>query len=152
MMLKRYQSILALVLAVVTTFLVSCSSPTATKAPPTYTSTQLEQIQKYASTIDGFRDRITELNNLIQNQEWIEVGSLIHGPLGTLRQEMAYLTRNLLPSAQPAARKAAKDVFCHLEAIDAAAQDNNYQKARDNYKEALKDFDAFLRQIPETNS
>lgn len=144
----RYQSILAVILAMVTTFLVSCSSPTATK-PPTYTPETIAQIQNYATTVAELRDRMLSLGNDIQKRDWTEVGSFIHGPLGELRQKMSYITRELLPKEQPAAKEVAQDLFTRLENLDAASSDGNYQKAIDNYRAALQDFDAFLQLIPE---
>jgi photosystem II protein PsbQ len=150
MIRMHYRSILAVILAMVTTFLVSCSSPTATK-PPTYTPEKIAQIQKFATAVTEVRDRMPILGNDIQKRDWTEVGSFIHGPLGELRQKMSYITRELLPKEQPAAREAAKDLFVHLENIDAASSSNNYQKAIDNYRAALQDFDAFLQLIPKSS-
>ncbi len=144
---KSYRSLLAVMLAMVMAFLVSCSSPTATK-PPTYTPEKIAQIQKYADTVTELRDKISILETNIQNRDWVEVGSFIHGPLGELRQKMSYITRELLPKDQKAAREAAKDFFTRLESIDLASSSANYQKALDNYRAALKDFDAFLQLIP----
>ncbi len=150
MRISRQRSILALFLAVLATFAVSFSSLAATPKTATYTPAQIEQIQqKYVPPILEARDRITsELETLIKERNWVYVGMFIHGPLGTLRQDMAYLSRNLLPKDQPESRKIAKEVFGHLEAIDKAAEANNYEAALKNYREALKDIDAFLQQVP----
>ncbi|AFZ18251.1 photosystem II protein PsbQ [Allocoleopsis franciscana] len=148
MLRKSYRSLLAVMLTLVMTLLVSCSSPTVTK-PPTYTPDKIAQIQKYASTVTDLRETMPTLATSIQNRNWTEVGSFIHGPLGELRQKMSYLTRELLPQDQKAAREAAQDLFTRLESIDLATESGNYQKAVDNYRLAIKDFDAFLQLIPE---
>jgi photosystem II protein PsbQ len=135
-------------LTLVMTFLVSCSSPTATK-PPTYTPDKIAQIQKYASTVTALRETMPNLATSIQNRDWTEVGSFIHGPFGELRQKMSYITRELLPQEQKAAKEAAQDLFTRLENIDLATEKGNYQKAVDNYRLAIKDFDTFLQLIPE---
>lgn len=146
--MKRYKSILASILAMVMVFLVSCGSPTPTK-PPTYTPETLEQISSYQSKLLGFRERMTELEELIAAKDWVNVRSLIHGPLGSLRQDMSYVSRLLLlPSEQKTALAEAREIFRHLEAIDQAAEDQNYALARDNYAEALKDFDRFFTLLP----
>ena len=147
--MKRLQSILILCLVLMTTLLVSCGSPTVAK--PTYTETQLEQIQKDAAGIQALRDRMLELPPLVQQKEWIDVGNFIHGPLGELRVKMSYLSRSLLPDAQQPALKSAKDVFGHINLIDEAAQSRDAAKALKNYNEALKDFDAFFSLIPNQN-
>ena len=143
----RFKSILASVLALVMVFLVSCGTATATK-PPTYTTAQLEQIQDYQSRLGVFRNRITELETFIGNRDWNNVRSLIHGPLGQLRQDMSYISRQLLPKDQKAALQGARDIFRHLEAIDAAGDTGNLEVAFANYQEAVKDFDAFTALLP----
>lgn len=150
MRISRQRSILAFFLAVFATFAVSFSSLAATPKAASYTPAQIEQIQqKYVPPILEARDRMTaELKPLIKERNWIYVGMFIHGPLGTLRQDMAYLSRNLLPNDQPESRKIAKEVFGHLEAIDKAAESGNYEVALTNYREALKDIDTFLGRVP----
>ncbi|HEY9832196.1 MAG TPA: photosystem II protein PsbQ, partial [Stenomitos sp.] len=106
-------------------------------------------IQKYASTVTALRETMPNLATSIQNRDWTEVGSFIHGPLGELRQKMSYITRELLPQDQKAAKEAAQDLFSRLQEIDLATEKGNYQKAVDNYRLAIKDFDAFLQLIPE---
>lgn len=146
--MKRYKSILASILAVVMVFLVSCGSPTPTK-PPTYTPETLEQISSYESELLEFRDRMIELEELINKPDWVDVSNLIHGPLGDLRRDMSYVSRLLLlPSEQKNALAKGREVFRDLETIDLAAQEQNYPLARDNYAEALKDFDEFLTLLP----
>jgi photosystem II protein PsbQ len=144
--MKRLRSVLVLCLVLMATLLVSCGSPTAVK--PTYTATQLEQIQKSTEGLQELRDRMLELPPLIQKQEWIDVGNFIHGPLGELRARMSRLSRSLLPNAQAPALQTAKDVFGHINAIDEAAQARDTTKALKNYNEALKDFDAFFNLLP----
>lgn len=148
MLRKSYRSLLAVMLTLVMTFLVSCSSPTA-KKPPTYTPDKIAQIQKYAATVTDLRETMPTLATSIQNRKWTDVGSFIHGPLGELRQKMSYVTRELLPQDQKAAKEAAQDLFSRLQDIDLATEKGNYQKAVDNYRLAIKDFDAFLQLIPE---
>ena len=147
MIRTSYRSVLALMLAMVTTFLVSCSSPTATK-PPTYTPEKIAQIQKFAPTVSELRDKMSILETDIQNAKWTEVISFIHGPLGELRQKMSYLTRELLPQDQLAASAATKDLFARLEDMDVASNEGKYQQAISSYRAALSDFDQFLQLIP----
>ncbi|GAC1502511.1 MAG: hypothetical protein NVS2B14_15140 [Chamaesiphon sp.] len=146
--MARYRSILALILAFVATFVVSCSSPTAQTKAPTYTPAQLEQLQGSVSGIVGLRDRLPELATLIENRDWNNVESFIHGPLGELRVKMNTLLRNLLPDAQAKALATSKEVFGHLNKIDQAAQESSYERAIRNYGGALKDLDAFLQLVP----
>ena len=147
--MPRYRSILAVFLALVATVLVSCGSPTAAK-PPTYTAAQLEQIQKYTPAIAQLRDRMDNLQTLIQQKNWTDVSTYIHGPLGELRRNLSLVSRSLLPTQQAEAKEISKGLFKHLEDIGAAAQTNSYSLAVKKYKDALADFDAFLKLIPES--
>jgi photosystem II protein PsbQ len=145
--MSRYRSILAGILALITVFVVSCGGPQASE-PPLYSQIQLERIQEYKADIQSFRDRMSELESLIQERDWIDVGNFIHGPLGDLRRDMGFVARNLDPQDAKAARNKAKELFVHLETIDRAATEANYSLALNNYAEALADFDAFLNQLP----
>ena len=147
MIMRNYRSILALILVLVTTFLVSCGSPKATKAP-TYTAEKLAVIQQLASTTAALRDKMPILEDKIQNKNWTDVGTYIHGPLGELRRNVSYLTRELLPQDQKAVSAAGKDLFDRLQDIDSAATKGKYDVAVQNYQAALKDFDDFLQAIP----
>jgi photosystem II protein PsbQ len=149
--MKIFRSILSLVLICVTTLLVSCSGPTAS-APPTYTSAKLQQIQTYRIPIDVAREKMNDLGRLISQKEWVDTGSIIHGPLGLLRRDMRYLADSLLPGEKERANDVAKEIFQHLEAIDAAAKDKNYAVAIGEYKEAVSDFDAFVELLPDTQA
>jgi photosystem II protein PsbQ len=146
--MARYRSILAFVLVIITTFLVSCGGP-AKVTGPTYSSAQLEQIQRYSDSVASLGDRMSsELLPLIEQEQWNDVESFIHGPLGELRTRMSRLARTLEPKAQKGALAAAQEVFEHLIKIDEAAQARDFAKASSNYGAALRDLDTFLQLMP----
>lgn len=147
--MKRYRSILACLLAFVMAFIVGCGSPEV-KEPPTYSDAQLEQIQNYKTDILGLRDRMTsELPAYINKRKWVEVDNFVHGPLGTLLQEMNLLTKNLLPNDQEPARKLSREVFEHLLQVGEAAEKADQSLAQTNYQAALQDLNAFLDLVPQ---
>lgn len=146
--MARFRSILAFFLVVITTLLVSCGSGAPTAKGPLYTDAQLEQIQRYTEDVQTLRDRMLEIPPLVQQQQWNDVESFIHGPLGELRVRMSRLARSLTPKAQKQAVAAAKEVFEHLNAIDEAAQERDTVKALRNYNQALQDFETFFQLIP----
>lgn len=148
MVMTNYRSILAVILAVVTTFLVSCGSPTA-KVPSTYTAQQIEQIQNVAATVAAVRSTMPVLEGKIQDRNWTDVRTYIHGPFGELRQKMSSLARQLLPQEQKAAIAASKDLFNRLQSLDLAAEKGNYEAAITSYRAAVRDFDEFLRLVPQ---
>ena len=148
----RYRSILSLILVIVTTFLVSCGSPTTASVPPTYTAAQIEQIQNYVPKIMTYRDRMKETPTLVQRRDWINLSNFVHGPLGELRLQMTYVGRKLLPQDQKKAQQLTRDFFDQLVKIDSAAEAADANKATLNYREALADLDKFIQLIPQTSS
>ena len=147
--MKIFRSILSLILVLVTTLLVSCGSPSAS-APPTYTAEKLQQIKTYRIPVDIAQNRLSELGKFISEEDWVDTQTFIHGPLGLIRRDMTYLSNALLPEDKEQAKDLAKGIFKHLEEIDAAAKDDNYQTAIDRYKEVVSDFDVYLELIPNT--
>lgn len=144
----RKHSILSLILVLLTTFLISCGSPSVATAPPTYTPAQVLKIQEYVPDIQVVRDRSQELKNLIQSGEWIKVGNFIHGPMTEARLNMTYVIPNLLPQDQSQARQLTKDLLSHLVKIDQAATGGNTSQALSAYKDAFADVDKFLQLVP----
>ncbi|BAZ80193.1 photosystem II protein PsbQ [Sphaerospermopsis kisseleviana CS-549] len=145
----RQRSILSLILVLLTTFLISCGSPSVATAPPTYTPAQVAKIQEYFPDIQVVRDRSQELQTLIQSGEWIKVGNFIHGPMTEARLNMTYVIPNLLPQDQSKARQITKDLLSDLVKIDKAAGAGNTSQALSAYKDAFADVDKFLQLIPE---
>jgi photosystem II protein PsbQ len=142
-----YRSIIAFVLMLLTTMLVSCSSVTEAK-PLSYTPAQVEEIQTYAADLVALRDRLPELADLVQKENWTFVRNFIHGPLGELRTKMIYLSRNLLPSDQTKAAALAKETFQSLVALDAAAEKADYKVAIRNLGKTTESLNTFLELVP----
>ena len=147
MLQKR--SILSLLLALVATVLVSCGGANENTPPPTYSNEQIEQIERASTPVKQARKRLTELEPLLNQKQWSDASSLLHGPLGGLRREMSYVTRNLLPQDQEKAKDYAKALFQDLEKVDAAVDKEAVSRALQNYDRALNDFDNYLSLIPE---
>ncbi len=147
--MTKHRSILSVVLALVAVLLISCGSPTVAKVP-TYTPEQVAEIQSYAKDVSAMRDRLPELQALIQKEDWTFVRNFIHGPLGELRVKMSAVTRDLLPNAQKPSRQAAQDVFNALVTLDRAAGESDSELATRKYGEAVKAFDAFFQLVPQS--
>ncbi len=146
---KIFRPILSLILVLATTLLVSCGSATVS-APPTYTPEKLQKIDTYRIPLDIARQRIFELGESISNENWSNANSFLHGPLGSIRRDLTYLSKALLPDEQKPALEQAKDIFRHLENIDAAVSENNYTVAIDQYKKVVSDLDTYTSLIPQT--
>ncbi|MEH2300918.1 MAG: photosystem II protein PsbQ [Nostoc sp.] len=144
----RQRSIFSFVLVLLATFLISCGGPGVALAPPTYTATQLERIQAYIPEIQAVRDRSQELKTLIKTGDWINVRNFIHGPVTEARLNLTYVTPNLLPKDQPAARQITRDLFNDLVKLDKATSAGNPQVALSNSQAAFTDIDKFLDLLP----
>lgn len=142
------RSVLALILVVVTTFLVSCSSGQVNTPPPTYTLEKIESIQKFVQPVESARQDLSKLKQFIEEKNWTDTRTFIHGPLGQLRRDLSYLSRELLPQDQKQANQLIKDLFSDFEELDAEAKAKNAGLALQRYNDAVGHFDAFLRLIP----
>ncbi len=143
-----FRPFISFLLVCVAVLLVSCSDGSQVKAP-TYSDVQLAKIQLASKGVATLEGRLSELSALIDQKDWNNVRSFIHGPLGELRTRMVGVSRELLPAQRQKALEIGKEIFVHLNKIDAAAADNNQVLAASNYSEALKDFAAFDGLLPE---
>lgn len=149
--MKVLRSIVSVILVLLTSALVSCSSPTQAKIPTVYTPEKIAQLQIYAEPIETAREKMTTLKGFIESQNWVDTRTFIHGPLGELRQDMRTLASKLLPKEEKEALKASQDLFIHFERIDAAAKERNSSLAESQFMEALNDFETFLDLIPQNS-
>jgi photosystem II protein PsbQ len=141
------RSILPVILVLITTLLVSCGGAVA-KAPPTYTPEKLQLIETYSIPIKEAQEKMSTLKDFIDEENWVNTRTFIHGPLGGLRKEMGTVSRSLLPDDEKKADVLAKDLFARFEALDAAAQEKDSGAVVSQYKAALKDLNSFLDLIP----
>lgn len=146
--MRRYRAVMGVLIAAIASFLVSCSSGPAAVAP-TYTPELIAQIHNYVSRIEIARERLPELENYIEKDNWVNVDNFTHGPLGQIRAELTRLSSQLLPNDQAKAKIITEDILGHLQNIDEASQRRNYGEAITQYREFVDDFDAFLSIVPE---
>jgi photosystem II protein PsbQ len=145
--MSLFRPLISLLLVLVSVLVVSCGDGSQVKAP-TYSAEQLTQIQATRKNVSALTDRLPELATLIQERDWNNVKSFIHGPMGEIRTRMSGLSRELLPGTKEQALKVSKEIFEHLNKIDAAAGDNDYKLAIRNYGEAIKDLANFEKLLP----
>lgn len=146
--MPRLRSLLPLILVLFATFLVSCSGRTTAQTPPTYTAEKIDQVKTYLKPVKQARERLPELESLVDEEKWTDVDSFIHGPLGSLRKDVTTLNRQLLAKDQRPAQGLAQELFIDLEDLDAAAEAQNKVAASSSYYEAVRDFNAYLDEIP----
>ncbi|MEN9266641.1 MAG: hypothetical protein Q6K99_10445, partial [Thermostichales cyanobacterium BF4_bins_65] len=73
---------------------------------------------------------VEHLQELVDNQEWVNVRSYIHGPMGMTRKELAGLALQYTGEQQKQIQKANRQLLTNLEKIDAAAEDFDAQRLR----------------------
>jgi photosystem II protein PsbQ len=146
--MSLFRPLISLLLVLISVFVVSCGDGSQAKAP-TYSAAQLTQIQATSKNVAALTDRLPELASLIEERDWNDVKSFIHGPLGEIRTRMSGLSRELLPGSKEKALAISKEIFVHLNKIDEAANSNDYKAAIRNYGEALKDIASFEQLLPQ---
>jgi len=146
--MSRLRPVFSLILVLIATLLISCGGPNVAAAPPTYSESQIQKIQEYVPEIVAVQERGSELQKLIQNNDWIDVGTFIHGPMTEARLNMNYIVSNLLPEQQKQARKIVRDTFNNLVKIDQAANEGDTREALTAYDAAFANLNQFLDLIP----
>ena len=92
------------------------------------------------------------LGGLINDEDWNDVKSVIHGPLGILRRDLRYLSEALLPDDKEKSLEISEDLFLRLENLDAAAAEKDYSDAIAAYNKAIADYNAYVELIPDTDN
>ena len=146
--MRRYRAVVGVLIAAIATFLVSCGSAPEAVAP-TYTPEKISQLQNYVNRVEIARNRLPELENYIEKDNWVNVDNFTHGPLGQIRSELTRLSNQLLPNDQPKAKAMTEEMLGHLQNLDEASQGRNYGNAISQYREFVEDFDTFLSIVPE---
>lgn len=146
--MSRLRPVFSLILVSLATLLISCGGPNVAVAPPSYTPSQIEKIQEYVPEIVAVQERGSELEKLIQNEDWIDVGTFIHGPMTEARLNMNFIVSNLVPEQQKQARKIVRDMFNNLVKIDQAADAGSSRQALTAYDAVFSDISQFLDLLP----
>ncbi|MCY7366611.1 MAG: photosystem II protein PsbQ [Chamaesiphon sp.] len=145
--MSLFRPLISILLVFISVFVVSCGDGSQAKAP-TYSPTQLAQIQTTTKNVTALTDRLPELATMIQKRDWNNVKSFIHGPLGDIRILMSALSKQLLPGTKEKALATSKEIFGHLNKIDEAAGNNDYPGAIRNYGQAIKDITTLFNLAP----
>lgn len=146
--MRLFRPILSIMLVLVTSLLVSCSSPNKAKIPTVYSPEKIAQLQQFRAPIAIARDEMSTLKDLIQTENWVDTRTFIHGPLGGLRQDMAIVSKKVLQKDQKTARNLARELFSDFDRIDEAAKERDQIGAASAYSRAIQDFDAYLDLVP----
>ena len=146
--MSRLRPVFSLILVSLATLLISCGGPNVATAPPSYTQSQIEKIQEYVPDLVAVKDRGPELQKLIENEDWIDVGTFIHGPITEAKLNMNFIVSNLFPDQQKQARKIVRNMLNNLVKIDQAADARNSRQALSAYDAVFGDISQFLDLVP----
>ncbi|EKV00508.1 photosystem II protein PsbQ [Leptolyngbya sp. PCC 7375] len=146
------RSMMGVCLVAIATLLVSCSSGGQAAAPPTYSADQLAQISIYAGRIQTSKDRLPELAGYIRDENWANIDSFIHGPLGELRERMNRLAFLLLPNDKSEALALSSEITEDLEVMSAAVTAFDSNRTNQAYIRFAKDLSTFLNLVPTEES
>ena len=146
--MKLYRSTLAVALALVMALMASVVQPIAPAFAATTATPSLEQVQRLTTDLQELRDRMPAVEAAIAAQNWNDVRSVIHGPMGELRARMLRLADTLSPADQRRAQGAVKSAYAHLNDLDVAARTKNATAAAQQYQEVINNIDTVLLLSP----
>lgn len=142
------RSVMGVFLVAIATLLVSCSSGSKAAAPPTYSANQIAQISIYADRIQTSKNRLPELASYIRDENWVNIDNFIHGPLGTLREQMNRLAYQLLPADKADALALSDKISSDLEAMSAAVGAYDGNRTNTAYIRFAKDLSTLIKLVP----
>lgn len=102
----------------------------------------------YAARLQQLSDRLEVLGNYVEQNRYVDVRTYIHGPLGEIRRDIAYLARGLGGEARQQAKTLGKAIADDLVKLDFAAKDFNAEQTAETYKQVKTDFNKLLQLLP----
>jgi photosystem II protein PsbQ len=143
--MKLFRSIVIFCLVLVTVLFVGFGGSNFSALAARYSNTQIEQVQKYASRLQVLRDRMSELEPFIKEQNRNEVKAFIRGPLGDLGTRFSAFQRSLSPKDKAKASRNIAEIYDHLVKLDQATDAGDSDGAMEQYQSAIEDFDLLLQ-------
>lgn len=91
------------------------------------------------------RDRFSRLEKYVYTQNWNDIRTYIHGPLGEIRRELRMIAGQLGKTQKETANDLADSLFKNFVRLDIAAKDNDAISAESAFKNAFQDFEAISK-------
>ena len=91
---------------------------------------QVTKLQSQVETLQGY----------VEGQEWLEIRSYIHGPMGQVRRQLFFISQKLPKSMQASLEDEIEAVSANLNVMDEAAEnysENRLKKAQLKLAEAV---------------
>lgn len=147
-MLSALRRVAAFFLSVTLCFSLAACSGDANAGNKSISPEDIAVIERQAIGFKEAQDRLGDLQQLVDDQNWVFTRNLIHGPLGEVGREMSNINVRLLKKDQANANKLAQKLKKALEDLDEGAKDQNANRMQDAYAEVVQSFSNYAEIIP----
>ena len=93
-----------------------------------WTGLQISANAEVPSQVTKLQSQVETLQEYVEGEEWLEIRSFIHGPMGQVRRQLFFISQKLPKSAQASLADEIEAVSETLNVMDEAA--GNYSKNR----------------------
>ena len=93
-----------------------------------WTGLQVSAKADVPSQVTKLQSQVEILQDLVKGEEWLEIRSFIHGPMGQVRRQLFFISQKLPKSMQASLEDEIEAVSETLNVMDEAAE--NYSKNR----------------------
>lgn len=94
-----------------------------------------------------FKERFNNLENYVSARDWTTVRTYIHGPLGTVRQDLRLATGGLAGKERQRAQELTKQFAADLVKLDFAAKERDPAKTESAFDQARQDYEQLVSLI-----
>ena len=147
-MLNALRRVAAFFLSVTLCVNLAACSGDANAGNQTINPDDMAVIRRQAEGFEEARERLPDLAQLVDDQNWVFTRNLIHGPMQKVGQEMEYINIRLLKQDQQAANRLAKNLKKALENLDEGAKQQNSNRMESAYSEVVQAFSDYAEIIP----
>jgi len=104
----------------------------------------------YAARLGKLSDRLEVLQKYVESNNWTNIRTYIHGPLGEVRRDIAYLAQGLEGSAKQSAKTLGKAIADDLVKLDFAAKNTDASAVQSAFDQVTQHFDQLLALLPKS--
>jgi photosystem II protein PsbQ len=104
----------------------------------------------YVARISKLSDRLEVLQKYVDSNNWNNIRTYIHGPLGEVRRDIAYLAQGLQGTAKQSAKALGKAIADDLVKLDFAAKNTDAAAVQSAFLQVTQHFDQLLALLPQS--
>ncbi|HJN36919.1 MAG: photosystem II protein PsbQ [Prochlorococcus sp.] len=147
-MLNALRRVAAFFLSVTLCFSLAACSGDANAGNQTISPDEMAVIRRQAEGFEEARERLPDLAQLVDDQNWVFTRNLIHGPMQEVGKEMEYINIRLPRKDQQAANRLAKNLKNAFEDLDEGAKQQNASRMQSAYANVVQGFADYAEVIP----